>query len=103
MAAQEILEYYKAGEIPPLERLIQRLLEISWIKKLQFFESCGTLMIGVHGQTTNRYTGTVEISVHHNGIYIVQVYDAKNRVLFWDRNVDIQRIGRILIELIKKG
>ena len=103
MSSEEILRHYKEAEVPPLENLLRKVIAKSWSSKLTFYESYGSLIIAVHGYKTNRYTGMLEISVHHQYIFIVQVYDSQNQVTFWDRNVDAQQVGRMLIELIKKG
>ena len=103
MPIELILQKYKQEEISPLEKLLRTIAATSWSSKLEFCDSYGTLIIVVHGPMNSQYTGMLEISVHHDEIFIVQVYDSSNHVLFWDRNVDMQSIGRRLIGLIRKG
>ena len=103
MTAEMILSKYRQEGIKSIENLLKKIMMKSWSKNLIFCDSSGTLILAVHGQKTNEYTGMLEISVHHEDVFIVQVYDSDNRVTLWNRNSDIQAIGRILIALMSKS
>ena len=103
MPFRQITQYYQLMGFQGLCVLLRRLEKVSWMRKLSFLDSYGTLLIRVRGQVTDRYTGIVEVTVHHDGVYIVQVYNANGHVVDWNRNVDRRSLGRILVSLIRKG
>ena len=102
MCPELILSKYRQAGIKSIETLLQKIMVKPWSKNLVFCDSFGTLILGVHGQNKKKYAGIVEISIHHENVFIVQVYDSDNRVTLWNRSSDMQEIGRILVSLMSK-
>jgi hypothetical protein len=102
LSAERIIGYYEESHFVELASLLKQILTRSWGKYLKFYDGYGTLVVEVTSKGLQTATGIMEITGHHEGVFIVQVHDHAKPKAFWDRNMDTKTVGNFLIDLLKK-
>ena len=101
LPVERILGHYQEAQFVELSRLLKQILTRPWGKYLKFYDGYGTLV--VTSEDFQKVAGIMEITAHHEGVFIVQVHDHSKPNAFWDRNMDSKTLGNLLIDLLKKA